>query len=64
MGVVHGDDILLAGPRSPVDAVRKSLRKRYEKREQMMGVRPTDASEIVMLNRRVQWTEERNSNLT
>ena len=29
-GVVHVDDILLAGPRSLVDAVRKSLRKRYD----------------------------------
>ena len=42
-----------------VDAARKSLRKRYETREPMMGAGPTDASdEIVMLNRRVQWTEE------
>ena len=32
VGVVHGDDTLLAGPRSLVDAARKSLR------EQMMGV--------------------------
>ena len=64
VGVVHGDDILLAGPRSLVDAVRKSLRKRCETREQVMGVRPTDASEVVMLNRRVQWTKGRNSNFT
>ena len=56
--VVHGDDILLAGPRSLVGAARKSLRKCYETREQMMGAGPTDASEIVMLNIRVQWTEE------
>ena len=28
-------------------------------REQVMGAGPTDASEIVMLNRSVQWTEER-----
>ena len=54
VGVVHGDDILLAGPRSLVDAARKSLRKRYETREQMMGAGPTGASEFVMLNRRVQ----------
>ena len=58
MGKMHGDDILLAGPRSVVDAVRKSERKRHETREQMMGARPIDASEIVMLNRRAQWTEE------
>ena len=58
VGVVHGDDILLAGPRSLVDAIRKSPRKRQEKREQMMGVRPTDASEIVMLNRRFQCMEK------
>ena len=51
--VVHGVDVLLAGPRSLVDAARKSLRKRFETREQMMG-----ASEIVKLNRRVQWTDE------
>ena len=57
VGVVHGDDILLARPRSRVGAVRKCPRKRYETREQMMGTTPTDASEIVMLNRRVQWTE-------
>ena len=37
VGVVHGDDILLAGPRSLVAAARKSLRKRFETREQMMG---------------------------
>ena len=42
--VVQGDDVLLAGPRSLVDAVRKSLRKRNETREQMMGARPVDAS--------------------
>ena len=58
MGVVHGDDIVLAGPRSLVDAVRKSLRKRHETREQVMGAGPTEASEILMLNRRVPWTEE------
>ena len=58
VGVVHGDDILLAGPTSLVDAARKSLRKRCETREQMMGLGPTDGSEIVMLNRRVQWTKE------
>ena len=58
VGVVHGDDILLAGPRSLVDAARKSLRKRYETREQMVGARPTDATEIVMLNRRVKWRDE------
>ena len=45
-GVVHGDDILLAGPRSLVDAVRMSLRKLQKTREQMMGARPID------------WTEE------
>ena len=32
-------------------------RKRYEIREQMLGAGPKDASEIIMLNRRVQWTE-------
>ena len=58
VGVVHGDDILLAGPRSHVDAARKSPRKRCETREQMMGSGPTDARETVMPNRRVQWTEE------
>ena len=58
VGVVHSDDILLAGPRSLVDASRKSLRKRHETREQMMGTGLTDACEIVMLNRRVDWTEE------
>ena len=47
----------LPGPRSHVDAVRNSLRKRYEIREQMLGAGPKDASEIIMLNRRVQWTE-------
>ena len=57
VGVVHGDDILLSGPRSLVDAVRNSLRKRFEIREQMLGAEPKDASEIIMLNRRVQWTE-------
>ena len=57
VGVVHGDDMMLAGPRSLFDAARESPRKRYETREQMMGVRPTDASEIVILNRRVQWTD-------
>ena len=57
VGVVHGDDILLSGPRSLVDAVRNSLRKRYEIREQMLGAGPKDASEIIILNRRVQWTE-------
>ena len=56
VGVVHSDDILLAGPRSHVGAVRKSPRKRHETREQNMETRPTDASEIVMLNRRAQWT--------
>ena len=57
VGVVHGDDILLSGPRSLVDAVRNSLRKHYEIHEQMLGAGPKDASEIIMLNRRVQWTE-------
>ena len=56
IGVVHGDDILLSGPRSLVDAVRKSLC--CKTREQMMGAGPTDVSEMVMPNRRVQWTEE------
>ena len=58
MGVVQGDDILLAGPRSVLDAIWKFPRKRLATREQMMGAEPTDASEIVMLNRRVQWSEE------
>ena len=56
VGVVHADD-LLSGPRSLVDAVRNSRRKRYEIREQMLGAGPKDASEIIMLNRTVQWTE-------
>ena len=50
VGVVHGDDILLAGPRSLVDAARKSLRKRCETRE-LMRLKSS-------LKRRVQWTEE------
>ena len=58
VGVAHGDDILAAGPTSLADAVRKSLRTRFETREQMLGGGPKDASEIVMLNRRVKWTEE------
>ena len=37
------DDILLAGPRSLVDAARKSLRKRNETQEQVMGAGPIDA---------------------
>ena len=57
VGVVHGNDIFLGGPTPCVDAVPKSLRKRYETREQMIEGRPTDASEIMMLNRRVQWTD-------
>ena len=60
VGVVHGDDILLAGPRSLVDAVRKSLQKRYE----MVGARPTDASDIVLLNRRSNGRKELESRLT
>ena len=36
VGVVHGDDILLAGRRSLVDAIRMSLGKRYDTREQMV----------------------------
>ena len=57
VGVVHGDDILLSGRRSLDGAVRNSLRKRYEIREQILEAGPKDASEIIMLNRRVQWTE-------
>ena len=41
--VVHGEDILLTGPRSLVDAARKSLRKRNETQEQVMGAGPIDA---------------------
>ena len=37
--------------------MRCSLRKRYEIREELLGAGPKDASEIIMLNRRVQWTE-------
>ena len=58
VGVVHGDDILLSGPRTLADAVRKSPRKRYETREQTVGAGPDGAKEIIMLNRRVQWKEE------
>ena len=38
VGVVHGDYILLAGPRSLAAAVRRSLRRRCETREEMVGV--------------------------
>ena len=62
--VVHSDDILLSGPRSLVDAVRNSLRKRYEIREHLLGAGPKDASEIIMLNRRVQWDRGRHSDIT
>ena len=55
---MHGDDILLSGPRTLADAVRKSPRKRYETREQTVGAGPDGASEIIMLNRRVQWKEK------
>ena len=55
----HDDDILLSGPRSLVDAVRNSLRKRFEIREQMLGAGPKNANEMIMLNRRVQWTKAR-----
>ena len=53
----------LSGPRSLVDSMRNSLRKRHEIREQMLGAGPKDASEIIMLNRRVQWTG-RHSDIT
>ena len=37
VGVVHGDEVQLSGPRSLVEAVRNSLRTRYEIREHMLG---------------------------
>ena len=35
VGAVHGDDILLGGPRKFISAVQASLRKRYDTREQL-----------------------------
>ena len=43
--VVHGDDMLLAGPRLFVDAVRKSLRKRHDTRDQLMRVKSSCCTE-------------------
>ena len=58
VGTVHGDDILLAGPRDLVVRVRGSLRKRYETREQWMGGQPGEPKEVSILNRTVEWVKE------
>ena len=55
VGVGHGDDILLADLLMQYGSLYE-IATRHKK--QMMGPRPTDASEIVLLNRWVQWTEE------
>ena len=57
-GTMHGDDVLMAGPRRVVSAVQGVLRDRYETREQLMSGRAGDPKELIILNRRVQWTDE------
>ena len=58
VGTMHGDDVLMAGPRSVIEKVRKCLRKRYETREQMISGRDGEPKELVILNRKIQWRKE------
>ena len=58
VGTMHGDDVLMAGPRSVIEKPRSSLRKRYETREQMISGRIGEPKELVILNRKVQWAKE------
>ena len=56
---MHGDDVLMSGPRSIVEKIRKSLKKRYETREQMISGREGEPKELAILNRKVRWIKER-----
>ena len=65
---MHRNDILLGGREKLIRAWQASPRERFETQEQLMGERqfdaklmgerPFDAKQVVMLNRKDQWTRE------
>ena len=50
-GAVHGDDILVAGPREEVRKMGAMLKKRWETRDQLTGARSGNLKELYILNR-------------
>ena len=54
---VHGDDILVAGPRQDIAKMGATLKKRWETRDQMVGPRPDDRKEHIF-SRTLRWCED------
>ena len=57
-GAVHGDDILVAGPREEVTKMGAMLKKRWETRDQLIGARSSDLKELHILNRTLRWCQD------
>ena len=50
-GAVHGNDILVTGPREEVRKMGAMLKKRWETRDQLTGARSGNLKELHILNR-------------
>ena len=57
-GEVHGDDILVAGPREEVTKMAAILKKRWETCDQLIGARSGDLKELHILNRTLRWCRD------
>ena len=59
MSTVHGDDFTTVGSKRELDWFEAEMRKHYELTTQpRLGPGPEDASECVVLNRVIRWTQD------
>jgi hypothetical protein len=52
---VHGDDFLVAGPRSDLDWLKTKMQQKYDIKAQLLGPEKDCQSEIKILNRIIRW---------
>ena len=55
---MHGDDLFVAGPRQDIAKMGATLKKRWETRDQMIGLKPDDQKELRILNRALRWCKD------
>ena len=57
-GMVHDDDIFVAGPRRDIAKMGATLKRRWETRDQMIGPKPSDQRELRILKRTLRWCKD------
>ena len=57
-GIVHGDDIFVAGPHQDIAKMEATLKKRWGTRDYMIGPKLDDQKELCILNRTLRWCKD------